>query len=115
VGAATGTGVRRGPPVVVQVSRCRSCGQEADLSPLPTSELLSILGEALGAGGDQVAVLDVIGGRARSSTARLQVAVWAVWVLGPRVRDVAGVLAEEQQVAALEELFGSPTVEEPDR
>jgi hypothetical protein len=35
--------------------------------------------------------------------------------LGPRVRDVAGVLAEEQQVAALEELFGSPTVEEPDR
>ena len=63
-------------------AECPQCGQPRDLSPLVTSELLSIIGEAWGAVGDPVRVLDVIGGRVRSSTAWLQVAVWACWCWG---------------------------------
>lgn len=82
--------------VVVSDPQCSRCGQSTDHRPLPTSEILSILGEALAVRGDSARLLDLIAVRCSSATQRLLFATTAVMVLGwPRVRDVAGVIAEE--------------------
>jgi hypothetical protein len=99
------------------MAECTRCHQECDLRPLPTSEVVQILAEAVETGDDLVALHDLISSRARSSTARLQVGVWAVIILA-RVAHKARtrrLLAAVAQVEALEELFGAPSAEEPDR
>jgi hypothetical protein len=76
------------------------------------SELLSVVGDALRVADGEYAVVDLIGSRARSSLARLQVAVLATRILSVLDRrKVLRWLAQESQIAALDEAWCLPAHE----
>jgi hypothetical protein len=88
------------------------CGQEREAAPLSMSELLSVVGDALRVADGEYAVMDLIGSRARSSLARLQVAVLATRILSVLDRrKVLRWLAQESQIAALDEAWCLPAHE----
>jgi hypothetical protein len=58
------------------------CGRAEDQSPLPLSEVLAILAEALAVSRDPVATLDVIAVRAGGSAVRSR--IWLDWGTRPR-------------------------------